>query len=57
MRKLFDQLTRKLRTFREQRDNLLLLVPCADSDVAFLLIALRDLDRQVARRPLFSVRR
>ena len=46
MRKLFDQLTRTLRNFREQRDNLLLLVPCADSDVAFLLKALRDLDRQ-----------
>jgi len=46
VRNLFDQLTRKLRTFREQRDNLLLLVPCADSDVAFLLKALRDLDRQ-----------
>jgi tetratricopeptide (TPR) repeat protein len=46
MRKLFDQLTAKLRSFREQRDNLLLLVPCADSDVAFILLALRDLDRQ-----------
>jgi tetratricopeptide (TPR) repeat protein len=46
MRKLFDQLTRTLRDFRAQRDNLLLLVPCADSDVAFLLKALRDLDRQ-----------
>jgi tetratricopeptide (TPR) repeat protein len=46
MRKLFDQLTAKLRSFREQRDNLLLLVPCADSDVAFILMALRDLDRQ-----------
>jgi hypothetical protein len=46
MRKLFEQLTRKLRSFREQRDNLLLLIPCADSDVAFLLLALRDLDRQ-----------
>jgi hypothetical protein len=46
MRKLFDQLTRTLRHFREQRDNLLLLVSCADSDVAFLLKALRELDRQ-----------
>jgi tetratricopeptide (TPR) repeat protein len=46
MRKLFDQLTSRLRDFREQRDNLLLLVPCADSDVALLLKALRDLDRQ-----------
>jgi tetratricopeptide (TPR) repeat protein len=46
MRKLFDQLTAKLRSFREQRDNLLLLIPCADSDVAFILMALRDLDRQ-----------
>jgi tetratricopeptide (TPR) repeat protein len=46
MRKLFDQLTAKLRSFREQRDNLLLLVPCADSDVAFIQMALRELDRQ-----------
>src|SRR5690348_14367831 len=46
MRKLFDQLTRTLRSFRQQRDNLLLLVPCADNDVAFLLKALRELDRQ-----------
>ena len=46
MRKLFDQLTRSLRQFRKQRDNLLLLVPCADSNVAFLLQALRALDRQ-----------
>jgi tetratricopeptide (TPR) repeat protein len=46
MRELFDQLTSRLRDFREQRDNLLLLVPCADSDVALLLKALRDLDRQ-----------
>ncbi|MBL8795161.1 MAG: hypothetical protein JNM56_14750, partial [Planctomycetia bacterium] len=30
----------------EQRDALLLLVPCADSSVAFLLKALRDLDRE-----------
>ncbi len=48
MRKLFDQLSAKLRSFREQRDNLLLLIPCADTDVAFLLMALRDLDRQAA---------
>jgi hypothetical protein len=48
MRKLFDQLTAKLVSFRQQRDNLLLLVPCADSDVAFLLKALRDIDRQAA---------
>jgi len=46
MRKLFDQLTRTLRHFREQRDMLLLLIPCADSDVALLLTALRELDRQ-----------
>jgi hypothetical protein len=46
MRKLFDQLAAKLRSFREQRDNLLLLIPCADCDVAFILLALRDLDRQ-----------
>jgi len=46
MRKLFDQLSRTLRHFREQRENLLLLIPCADSDVAFLLKALRELDRE-----------
>jgi hypothetical protein len=46
VRKLFDQLMQNLRDFREQRDDLLLLVPCADSSVAFLLKALRDLDRE-----------
>jgi len=46
MRKLFDQLTRTLRYFLTQRDDLLLLVVCGDDDVALLLKALRDLDRQ-----------
>jgi hypothetical protein len=49
MRKLYDQLIATLRTFLKQRDDLLLLVPCEDSDVALLLKALRDLDR-VGRR-------
>jgi hypothetical protein len=46
MRRIIDQLTRALRQFREQRDALLLLVPCGDSEVAMLLKVLRDLDRQ-----------
>lgn len=46
MRKIYDQLIGALRQFLKQRDYLLLLVPCADSDVALLLKALRDLDRQ-----------
>jgi tetratricopeptide (TPR) repeat protein len=46
MRKIFDQLMVSLRQFITQRDHLLLLVPCEDSDVALLLKALRDLDRE-----------
>ena len=46
MRKLFDQIMESLRKFLKQRDHLLLLVPCEDSDVALLLKALRDLDRE-----------
>jgi hypothetical protein len=46
MRKIFDQLIGTLRQFLRQRDDLLLLVPCDDSDVALLLKALRDLDRE-----------
>jgi tetratricopeptide (TPR) repeat protein len=46
MRKLYDQLIATLRTFLKQRDDLLLLVPCEDSEVALLLKALRDLDRE-----------
>ena len=46
MRKLFDQMMGSLRKFLKQRDHLLLLVPCGDSDVALLLKALRDLDRE-----------
>jgi tetratricopeptide (TPR) repeat protein len=45
MRRLFDELTQRLKHFRAQRDNLMLLVACGDSEVAFLLKALRDLDR------------
>ncbi len=46
MRKVFDQLMSTLRRFLNQRDHLLLLVTCGDSDVALLLKALRDLDRE-----------
>jgi tetratricopeptide (TPR) repeat protein len=46
MRKIFEQLIGTLRQFLKQRDHLLLLVPCEDSDVALLLTALRDLDRE-----------
>jgi hypothetical protein len=45
MRKIFEQLMRTLRYFIRQRDDLLLLVACGDSDVALVLKALRDLDR------------
>src|SRR5262249_56754768 len=46
MRRIFDQLMATLREFLKQRDDLLLLVPCEDTDVPLLLMALRDLDRQ-----------
>jgi len=46
MRKRFEQLIATFRRFVKQRDYLLLLVPCADSEVAFVLKALRDLDRE-----------
>ena len=45
MRKLFEQLTRTLKDFYSQRDDLLLLVACGDSDVPLVLKALRELDR------------
>lgn len=45
MRQIFEQLMRSLRYFIRQRDDLLLLVACNDSDVALVLKALRDLDR------------
>src|SRR5258707_1516343 len=48
MRRLFEQLTKTLSRFLNQRDHLLLLVPCADSDIALVLKALRDLDRRSA---------
>ena len=47
MRKIFEQLQAALRQFLKQRDYLLLLVPCEDTDVALLLKALRDLDREL----------
>src|SRR4051812_33335995 len=46
MRKIYEQLKAALAQFVKQRDYLLLLVPCEDSDVAFLLKAMRDLDRE-----------
>ena len=46
MRKIFNQLMDTLREFLKQRDDLLLLVPCEDSDVPLLLMALRTLDRE-----------
>jgi tetratricopeptide (TPR) repeat protein len=46
VRKIFDQLIGTFRQFLNQRDYLLLLVPCEDSDVALFLKALRDLDRE-----------
>lgn len=45
MRKLIDELTRTLKSFRQQRDDLMLLVPSGDHDVALLLKVLRDIDR------------
>ena len=48
MREIFDQLLETLRQFVKQRDDLLLLVPCEDSDVPLLLMALRTLDRESA---------
>ena len=46
MRKIFEQLMATFRQFLKQRDYLLLLVPCGDTDVALFLKALRDLDRE-----------
>jgi tetratricopeptide (TPR) repeat protein len=46
VRKLFEQLIHTFRQFREQRDDLLLLIPSVDNDVAFLLQALRTLDQE-----------
>src|SRR5262245_32725205 len=46
VRKLFEQLLGTLREFVKQRDDLLLVVPCADTDVPLLAKALRDLDRE-----------
>ena len=48
MRRLFDKLTATLSRFVTQRDDLLLLIPCNDSDFALVLKALRDLDRASA---------
>jgi hypothetical protein len=52
MRKIYEQLEVTLSEFIAQRDDLLLLVPCAEAEVALLLKALRDLDRE-SRSDLF----
>jgi hypothetical protein len=46
VRKLFEQLMATIREFVKQRDDLLLVVPCEDTDVALLMKALRDVDRE-----------
>jgi|APLak6261659701_1056019.scaffolds.fasta_scaffold00012_18 hypothetical protein len=46
MRKIYEQLIALFREFLMQRDYLVLLVPCEDSDVPLMLKALRDLDRE-----------
>lgn len=48
MRKLFEQLMATIREFVKQRDDLLLVVPCEDTDVPLLMKALRDVDRESA---------
>ena len=50
MRKIFDQLVGAFRQFLKQRDHLLLLVQCGDSDVALVLKALHGLQRCGAHR-------
>ncbi|MBX6315306.1 MAG: hypothetical protein IRY99_20700 [Isosphaeraceae bacterium] len=45
MNDLIDRLTRELRAFIEQRDDLLLLASCTAQDTAIVLKVLRDLDR------------
>jgi len=45
VQKLFDQLLGTAREFVRQRDDVLLVVPCQDTDVPLLMKALRDLDR------------
>jgi tetratricopeptide (TPR) repeat protein len=46
VRKIYEKLLAAIRHFLKQRDDLLLLVPCADSDVALLMKAMRDVDRE-----------
>jgi hypothetical protein len=48
VRKLFEQLMATIREFVKQRDDLLLVVPCEDTDVPLLMKALRDVDCQSA---------
>jgi hypothetical protein len=44
--RLFNQLLRAVREFVTQRDDLLMVVPCRDTDVPLLMKVLRDLDRE-----------
>lgn len=46
VQKLFNQLLWTVREFVHQRDDLLMVVPCQDTDVMLLMKALRDLDRE-----------
>jgi tetratricopeptide (TPR) repeat protein len=46
VRRLFNQLLWTVREFVKQRDDLLMVVPCQDTDVPLLMMALRDLDRE-----------
>ena len=46
MRRLFNQLVGTVTEFIEQRDDLIMIVPCGDSDVPLLMKAMRDLDRE-----------
>jgi tetratricopeptide (TPR) repeat protein len=48
VRKIFEQLKATLAQFIKQRDYLLLLIVCQDSEAALVLKALRDLDRESA---------
>ncbi len=45
MRKLLEQISRELRAFVDQRDDLVLLTACADDDTAILLKTMRDIEQ------------
>lgn len=46
MQRIFNQLLGTVREFVKQRDDLLMVVPCQDTDVSLLMKALRDVDRE-----------